>query len=481
MSITKHQISETQRNQILHLEETHFCDLKSIDISPAKLSRSIAAFANADGGELYIGIDEDKSESRRSWRGFDNVEAANGHIQPFEQLFPLGGYFEYSFLSCEGESGLVLQVQIRKTPDIKKATDDEVYIRRGAQNLRLDTAEALRRLEYTKGIVSFENEVIDAEVSVIENSTPIIEFMLGVIPTAEPAPWLNKQRLIRNGKPTVAGVLLFAESPQALLPKRCGIKIYRYRTKDIEGTRETLAFTPVTVEGNIYSQIHDAVSQTTAVVQEIKRLGVDSLEEIQYPSEALHEIITNAVLHRDYSIADDIHIRVFDNRIEVESPGRLPAHITPQNILDERFSRNGSVVRIVNKFPDPPNQDVGEGLNTAFAAMRKLGLKPPRIEERENSVLVVIKHEPLASPEQLILEFLEQNESIRNKQARELCSIGADYVVKRIFGQLVDRGLIEQIPGTERGSTAYRKGPNFERWRDQAVAAGDVGGTPAAG
>lgn len=468
MTIAKYQISAAQRNQILHQEETHFCDLKSIEIAPGKLSRSIAAFANADGGELYIGIDEDKSAGCRSWRGFENIEAANGHIQPFERLFPLGGYFEYSFLACEAESGLLLQVQIRKTPDIKKSTDGDVYVRRGAQNLKLDNVDSLRRLEYTKGIASFENELIDAEASVIENSVPIIEFMLGVIPAAEPGPWLGKQRLIRNGKPTVAGALLFAESPQALLPKRCGIKIYRYRTKSVEGSRDTLAFTPVTVEGHAYFQIHDAVAQTTSVVQEIKRLGTDSLEDIEYPNEALHEIITNAVLHRDYSIADDIHIRVFDNRIEVESPGRLPAHITPQNILDERFSRNGNLVRLINKFPDPPNQDVGEGLNTAFAAMRKLGLKPPRIEERDNSVLVTIKHEPLASPEQLILDFLEQNESIRNKQARELCGIGADYVVKRIFGQLVDRGLIEQIPGTERGSTAYRKGVNFERWRDQA-------------
>jgi ATP-dependent DNA helicase RecG len=86
------------------------------------------------------------------------------------------------------------------------------------------------------------------------------------------------------------------------------------------------------------------------------------VELVRYPPETLHEIITNAVLHRDYSIADDIHIRVFDNRVEVQSPGRLPAHVTPDNILDERFSRNGTIVRLVNKFPNPPNKDVGEGL-----------------------------------------------------------------------------------------------------------------------
>lgn len=466
MPISTFKISEEQKNQVLYREESHFCDLKAIEIAPGKLSKTIAAFANADGGELFVGISEDKTNGARQWRGFSNVEAANGHLQPFEEIFPLGNDFEYGFLACDGCDGLVLQIQVRKTQDIKRATDREVYVRRGAQNLPVNSPEAMKRLEYTKGLASFENETIDVPIEIIENSLPALEFMLGVVPTAEPGPWLEKQRLLRNGKPTVGGLLLFAETPQAILAKRSGIKIYRYKTRDQEGTRETLAFIPITVEGHLYSQIHEAVARTTAVVEEIMRLGEGSLERVQYPNEALHEIITNAVLHRDYSIADDVHIRVFDNRIEVESPGRLPAHITIQNILSERFSRNGTIVRIINKFPNPPNQDVGEGLNTAFAAMRQIGLKPPRIEERANSVLVSLRHEPLASPEQLILEFLEVHESIRNRQAREVCNIGADYIIKRIFGQLVDRGLIEQIPGTDRSTTAYRRGPNFATWRN---------------
>lgn len=201
------------------------------------------------------------------------------------------------------------------------------------------------------------------------------------------------------------------------------------------------------------------------MIEDIKKLGQETLEDIRYPAETLHEIITNAVLHRDYSVADDIHIRVFDNRVEVESPGPLPAHVTVQNILDERFARNGTIVRLLNKYPNPPNKDVGEGLNTAFAAMTKLGLKEPKIENRENSVLVRIRHESLASPETLILTYLESNDSIQNKKAREICHIPADYVVKEIFKRLVDRKLIEKVPGTRTASTAYRRGRLFDTWR----------------
>ncbi|MGC4047328.1 MAG: ATP-binding protein [Armatimonas sp.] len=283
-----------------------------------------------------------------------------------------------------------------------------------------------------------------------------------LVPSADPKVWLTKQQLIRNEQPTVGGIILFAEEPQALIPKHCGIKIYRYTTKDFEGSRDTLAFDPITIEGHAYSQIRDAVSNTTRIVEETRKMGTEGLENIRYPDVTLHEIITNAVLHRDYSIADDIHIRIFDNRVEIESPGRLPAHITTKNILSERFARNGIIVRLINKFPDPPNKDVGEGLNTAFDAMTKLGLKPPVIEERDNSVRILIRHETLASPEEVILEYLKTNESIRNKTAREITHVNADYRIKAIFGRLESIGLIEKIPGTDRSTTAYRKGTKFK-------------------
>jgi len=84
-------ITEEQAKNIVSIEEGHFSDVKSIDISPSKLTRSISAFANASGGELHIGIDEKESDSKkiRHWRGFADPEAGNAHIQTFEKLFPL--------------------------------------------------------------------------------------------------------------------------------------------------------------------------------------------------------------------------------------------------------------------------------------------------------------------------------------------------------------------------------------------------------
>ena len=194
------------------------------------------------------------------------------------------------------------------------------------------------------------------------------------------------------------------------------------------------------------------------IIESIKKLGV-GFENIQYPDETLHEIITNAVLHRDYSIATDIQIRVFDNRVEVESPGKLPGYVTTKNILDSQSARNPKLVRIINKFPDAPNKDVGEGLNTAFEAMEKLRLKAPIIEETDTSVLVVIRHERLASPEEIIIEYLQKHDSIKNGLGRKLTGIKSENTMKSVFYRLRDGGFISLV----RGFNYWIKTDEFDR------------------
>lgn len=450
-------ITSAEVTKLFAMSEGHFLDFKAKAIAPGKLTRSISAFANADGGELFVGIEEPSSGGPKTWSGFETVEAANGLIQTISSVLPLGQGCRITFLSAEGRDGLVLQIEVLKNRDIIKTTAGDVYIRRGAQNLPVTQPDALERLRLNKGLASFETKTVDAPEEVVTNSEETITFILEIVPHQEPERWLRKQNLIIGDKPTVAGTLLFADEPQALLPKQCGIKVYRYRTADDEGTREALDGLPRTIEGCAYRQVYAAVAAAKQIIEGIRRMTPQGLVTVEYPEETLHEIITNAVLHRDYSIPDDIHIRIYDNRVEVESPGSLPGHITPKNILDERFARNGNLVRVINKFPNPPNKDVGEGLNTAFRAMKRLHLKEPEIQQRESSVLVVIRHEQLASPEERIMSFLESHETISNGEAREVCVIREDWRVRSIFARMVDAGMIEKVPGSNTSNTAYRK------------------------
>lgn len=447
-------IDDEQVHRILSVREGHFADMKAKAVRPAKLTKSMSAFANADGGELYVGIDED--DGVFSWNGFSDEEAANGHLQVFDQLFPLGDGFQYEFLLAPSQRGLVLHILILRGSTIRRASDGVIYVRRGASSLPVTSDQALRQLERDKGITSFETELVNVEAAEITNSETAIEFMLEAFPATEPERWMRSQRVVVDGRPTVAGVLLYADLPQASLPKRSSVKLYRFKTSE-EGSRETLDGQPVTIEGPLYAQIKEAVARTTALVESVKKLEEGGLTAVSYPPETLHEIITNALIHRDYGVADDVHIRVFDNRVEIESPGRLAGHVSPDNILDERFARNGSIVRLINKFPDPPNKDVGEGLNTAFAAMKQLKLKDPIITELEHSVLVNIRHERLASPEQMVLEYLETNDEITNKIVRDLTGIGSENKVKNVFYALAQAGQIERVPEKRGNKAAWQK------------------------
>lgn len=462
MSIKTNRIDDPdQVRKIVWTKEDQFGDVKALEIKPSKITEDISAFANADGGELYIGIDQYKTEEdeKRVWRGFRDHEAANGFIQCFEKYFPLGSEFQYEFIES-AFPGLLLHVIVNKTIGVTLASNNVPYLRRGAQSLPQNTPELRRRLEQSKGVISFENDSTNAELSLVTESDVVRQFIRDAVPTAQPEEFLRKQALIKDGKVSVAAALLFADEPQAILPKHCGIKVYRFKTTEEEGFRDAEAFIPRTVEGCLYRQIYAAVKLTKEIIDSIPRMGSVSdpeLAKVEYPETTLHEFIANAVIHRDYNIKDDIHIRIFDNRIEFQSPGRLPANMTVKNLTTQRAARNGAVQRILNKFVPPPNRDVGEGIKTATEAMTKVGLEKPTFSEVGNSFVVTIKHEKLATAELAIMEYLDTHETINNKQARKITYITEDWKVKGIFRKMEDKGMIIQLQKKTTSNTKYRK------------------------
>ncbi|QBX37611.1 ATP-dependent DNA helicase RecG [Brevundimonas sp. S30B] len=439
-------LTAQQVGELLEIEESHFVDLKGRAIAPGKLTKAISAFANTSGGELFVGIEEEEGPDGkvRSWNGFTDQEATNGIFQTLQALNPLANNYDAEFLSGEGQAGIVLHLTIHKSQDVVPSADGKIYVRRSAQSLPLQNEEALERLRYDKGVVSFEDEALNIPIDEIANSATVIEFMLDTIPTGEPREWVENQKVVRDGRPTAAGVLLYSDNPQATLPKRSAVKILRYKTK-LDAERDFLAFDPITVEGPLYDLIYDSVDQVKNIIEGIEKAGPSGLEKISYPEEALHEILTNAVLHRDYNVAADVQVRIFDNRVEIESPGKLPGHVTPANIKRTQFARNPKIVRLVNKFKNPPNKDVGEGLNTAFEAMDKLRLRNPELVEFDGSFLVVLKHESLASPEQIVMEYLDQEAEITNSTGREITGIKSENSMKQVFYRLRDRGQLEQV------------------------------------
>ncbi len=458
--VTK-RLSPDDTVRIVAMQESWSVDKKDKRIKPSRLSKTISAFANSAGGEIYLGISHGCDKTDYCWDGFDPEEEMNPFLAVLDELMPSFDGYSIEGLVSDTQPSMVLHITVHKTQQIIYATDGKAYTRQGVQNLPCDNDTKLLKLRMEKGIASFEDEITRGVFDEIKESRILEEFVQQVVPQTSKYDWLRSQRLMNeSARITVAGVLLYDECPQAILPKHSAVRITRYHTDDSEGTRDTLTQGyPISVEGDIYSLIKKSVEKVCEIVESTDVVGTQEIESKKYPEIALHEIITNAVLHRDYSIPKDIQVRIFTNRVEIESPGRLPGHVTVENILQEQFSRNPKVVRLISKFPVPPNKDVGEGLNTAFEAMVSMQLQRPQIRETDHSVLVIIKHERLADAETLVLEYMSVNESISNSEARALTGISDANKMKRVFNRLKAQGKLEIVPGTRSSATRWQRTP----------------------
>lgn len=438
--------------RLLDTPEAHLIDFKDKRIKPTKLCHSVSAFANADGGEIYIGISEDKEKKEFSWDGFANEEEANSLIQTVEDMLFLNCHYDAEFLD-HGNDGIVLRLVINKANKVIYTAQKKVFIRRSAQNLELKTTEEIRRLELNKGACSHEDFAMNIDIKQVEESNIIYEFVIDSGFDVNPEDFLKKNNLVYERKPRVSSVLLFSDYPQAFID-RCGVKIIRYNSSADIPERKDMVGNPVSIEGCLYKLIYKTVDKVQEIIDQMP--ATQSGEKVQYPKETLHEIITNAALHRDYSIKDDIQVRIFNNRVEIQSPGILPGYITIQNILSQRFSRNGTLVRLINKFKNPPNKDIGEGLNTAFDAMRDSGLMYPKIKQVENGVLVIIANEKLPDSTEVLLKLLDSHNVLTSNEINRKRVFKSEYEKKKTLRKLREDGIVETVLGTHGIDTAYR-------------------------
>lgn len=434
--------------QLSSRQESHFYDRKAKAIDGKKIQKIATAFANADGGDFIIGIKDDKDETDPSkrWDGEVNKEEFNKVFQNIMEIKPSIPYTA-TFLLNSVSNTYGLQITVEKSEKVHQTSDNTIYLRVSSQSIPLKDPQKIQELSFAKGETSFEDLVFkDANAEDIFETFEMQRFLNDYSPKSDPIDFTVNQNLVdRNTyEPKISGLLLFNDNPVAILPRKCGIKITRYDTGEKIPEREHLK-EQITIEGSLYEQIHKAANAVTDFMSNVRIWTPKGLDTVNYPQETIWEILVNAVIHRDYSISDDVHVLIYNNRIEIISPGKLPGYVTEENILEARYSRNTKIVRTLNRYKNPPNKDMGEGLNTAFQKMKDWRLKEPTIKVEGNYVKAIIAHTPLATPEEAIIEFLIHNVQIKNKQAREITGIKSENTMKRVFYKLRDDGQIKPV------------------------------------
>jgi ATP-dependent DNA helicase RecG len=374
---------------LVNAREDQWLDRKSSRISGRDLADSLVGFANAEGGSIVIGL----------WNGqVEGVDrAAGGRVAQWQQAA-----FDFTMptvvcrsrlVECVNDAGQadhLFLIDVDTSERVHANRRDEVFLRVGDENRRLTFAQR-QDLLYDKGQSSFESTAVEgAELEDLDGA--LLAAYAGAVGHPDPQRLLAARGLITpNGQLAVAAILLFAEQPQRWLPE-ANIRVLRYRGNERgTGARQQLV-NDERIDGPIPTQLAQARKEIAKRLPKRRALGRGGRFESVglLPQDAWLEAVVNAVVHRSYSVSGDhIRVEIFDDRVEVESPGRFPGIADTKDPLHiTRFARNPRIARACADLRY--GQELGEGIRRMYEEMRLAGLADPTYFQTSGSVRVTL-------------------------------------------------------------------------------------------
>lgn len=352
---------------ITHKEDQTF-DCKSIQIDPKALAVPIVAFANADGGIIAIGV-SDKTRK---------IEGVDQHTEKLNELLRVPLDFcnpsvpiTTDLVPCtdkDGNDNHILLMYIPASSELHANQADEAFMRVGDKSRKLSFEERIQ-LMYDKGERYYEDTAVydatidDIDMAAVERYTELI----GYTKSAKQYLHENNSFITTNAKGeeqvSVACILLFGKYPQKFFP-RGRTRFIRYKGTEERVGAEMNVIKDVTFEGTILDQVKATIAYLETQVEEHTFLGQHGLfvTNRDYPKFVIQEMVVNACCHRAYNIkGTEIQIKMFDNRLVFESPGRLPGTVKPSNIRHTHFSRNPKIAQFLKAYDYV--KEFGEGVD----------------------------------------------------------------------------------------------------------------------
>jgi len=444
--------------ELARIDEDQWLERKSARIAPRDLADTLIGFANADGGTVVVGISDGEVEGTST-----NPERRNAQFQANVDFCSPPVRAKPQLIQCVDRTGgldELLVFEVEPSDLVHANQKDEVFLRVGDENRKLSFAQR-RELLYDKGQSSYESGPSGASLNSVEQ--PLLESYAIAVGAPDPSRLLRARGLAVDDELTVAGCLLFAETPQALFPEAF-IRVLRYRGRERgSGARQQLV-EDVKLEGPIPKQLADARGQIKRLQPTRRALGPEgSFEDVPLvPEDAWLEGIVNAAVHRSYSVAGDhIRVEIFDDRIEISSPGRFPGLVDLSNPLQAmRFARNPRIARVCADLS--LGQELGEGIRRMFEEMRHAGLTDPVYRQTSGSVELQLLAEPV--DRELEERLPEQARAISGTLRLEGRMSTGDLtnalgisrpVVQRELGMLRDAGIVEWVGKSPRDPRAF--------------------------
>jgi ATP-dependent DNA helicase RecG len=357
------------------------------------LANLMIGFANAEGGLIAVGL----------WNGVvEGIDTARDRLAAWQQAaldFTAPAVpCRFRLVDCLndlGDADRLLIVEIETSETVHANRRDEVYLRAGDENRRL-TFNQRQDLLYDKGQATYETSLVPgARRSDLNDG--LLRSYAAAVNHPDPDRLLAARGLLtRTGELTTAAVLLFAEHPQSWFPE-ASVRVLRYQgTERGTGARQRL-LADTRFEGPIPVQLMQARGAILERLPTRRALGASGrFERVGLvPQDAWLEGLVNAAIHRAYSISGDhIRVEIFDDRLEIESPGRFPGTADARDPLRvTRFARNPRIARVCSDLNF--GQELGEGIRRMFEEMRLAGLGDPSYHQTSGSVRVTLSSTPI--------------------------------------------------------------------------------------
>ncbi len=378
-------------------KESQYFDRKSARIDPKEIAKLISAYANADGGTIVLGIEDNGVITGFKTTNSKAIDSFKRTSFTFLNSHPQTEFEEIDCININNESDKLLIIKVEcETNNIIQMTNDDVYLRVGDQSKKLTHLD-IERLKYDKGASHFE-EIINPRGSINDLNMGLVEEYCKLLKFdkefSNPISVLESRHLLVNSKPTNACLLLFAKDLTKFCPNY-GIRFIKYEGLFAETGERLNIIRDELFEGPLPILIDKCINFVQSQLRFFNSLDIKTntfLTIPEYPEAAWVEGIINAVTHRDYSIlGDQIKIFMFDDRIEIRSPGKLPNIVNLENMKNTRYSRNPRVARVLNDFGKV--KELNEGVKRMYEEMHRFSLNEPKYSEPyNNSVLLILEN-----------------------------------------------------------------------------------------
>ncbi len=465
MSISR--INKNLTMDTLREPENLYFDRKSAKADSRDLANEIMAFANANGGTLAIGI-TDKGEiegfNKYGIKKLNDVQKiASTYLKPS----PIYEYELTNVQNSKGEEDSILLFHIEPSMNyVVRNTKDEVYCRQGDSSIKL-THDQIKNLEYDRKEKNFEHEIVlDSSVADIDKEVLAI-FKKKIDTDLDDISVLKARGYLReisgDLKFTNAGMLLFGINPSIYFP--CArLRVIKFEGNDFQTGVSMNVIKEKTFDKNLYRILNEAKEFINSQLREFSFLNSNGVFEkhLEYPEFAWYEGIVNAVTHRDYSNSgEQIIVKIYNNRMEILSPGKLGGFVTINTMKIKRYSRNPQIARTLVEFGIV--RELNEGVKRIYKEMKDYNLSEPLYSEPDrNSVLLVLDNDiesrsninkasnnkkvknmwdGLSYPEQKTIELIINNNGATREEVSNVIERSRSVTIN-LLNRLIDKNII---------------------------------------